>query len=207
MAKQDAFDSIAVLEAARATAYEANGDESRWLLNKMQGGKPDQIQFYANSFQEKARKIAATPSHLSGVELLAEIDRVQKSPAALTGYLAAELNNITFPNEFVAAKETLQKFLDYLKIDQQIRDLKDEQEAVELCLGTKPGQSNWAFEQFDAALSKTNMINRSYFESSLADATGWLAGLDWLLPLGLALAVSLLTFLGLRPRLNEYAIY
>ena len=78
---------------------------------------------------------------------------------------------------------------------------------MELCLGTKPGQSNWAFEQFDAALSKTNMINRSYFESSLADATGWLAGLDWLLPLGLALAVSLLTFLGLRPRLNEYAIY
>ena len=40
----------------RATAYEANGDESRWLLNKMQGGKPDQIQFYANSFQEKAEK-------------------------------------------------------------------------------------------------------------------------------------------------------
>jgi hypothetical protein len=78
---------------------------------------------------------------------------------------------------------------------------------VELCLGTKPGQSNWAFEQFDAALSKTTMINRSYFESSLADATGWLAGLDWLLPLGLALTVSLLTFLGLRPRLNEYAIY
>jgi len=207
VAKQDAFDSIAVLEAARATAYEANGDESRWLLNKMQGGKPDQIQFYANSFQEKARKIAATSSPLSGVELLAEIDRVQKSPAALTGYLAAELNNITFPNEFVAAKETLQKFLDYLKIDQQIRDLKDEQEAVALCLGTKPGQSNWAFEQFDAALSKTNMINRSYFVSSLADATGWLAGLDWLLPLGLALAISLLTFLGLRPRLNEYAIY
>ena len=85
VAKQDAFDSIAVLEAARATAYEANGDESRWLLNKMQGGKPDQIQFYANSFQEKAGKIAATPSHLSGVELLAEIDRVQKSPAGIDG--------------------------------------------------------------------------------------------------------------------------
>ena len=81
----------------------------------------------------------------------------------MTGYLAAELNNITFPNEFVAAKETLQKFLDYLEIDQQIRDLKDEQQAVELCLGTKPGQSNWAFEQFDAALSKTNKINRSHF--------------------------------------------
>ena len=86
--------------------------------------------------------------------MLAEIDHVQKSPAALTGYLAAELNNITFPNRLVAAKETLQKFLDYLKIDQQIRDLKDEQEAVELCFGTKPGQSNWAFKRFDAACPK-----------------------------------------------------
>ncbi len=207
VAKQDAFDSIAVLEAARATAYEANGDESRWLLSKMQGGKPDQIQSYASAFQEKARKIAAIPRNLGGVNLLAEVDRVQKSPAGFTGYLAAELNNITFPNEFAAARETLEKFLDYLKIDQQIRDLEDEQQAVKLCLGTKPGQSNWAFAEFDVALSRTNKINRSYFESSLADATGWLAGLDWLFPLGLALAVSLLTFLGVRPRLNEYAIY
>ncbi len=207
VAKQDAFDSIAVLEAARATAYEANGDESRWLLSKMQGGKPDQIQSYASAFQEKARKIAAIPRNLGGVNLLAEVDRVQKSPAGFTGYLATELNNITFPNEFAAARETLEKFLDYLKIDQQIRDLEDEQQAVELCLGTKPGQSNWAFAEFDVALSRTNKINRSYFESSLADATGWLAGLDWLFPLGLALAVSLLTFLGVRPRLNEYAIY
>jgi hypothetical protein len=207
VAKQDAFDSIAVLEAARATAYEANGDESRWLLNKIKGGKPDQIQLYATSFHEKAAKIAATPLHLSDPNLLAEVDRLQKSPAALTGYLAKELNNITFPNEFAAARETLQTFLTYLKIDQQIRDLKDEQQAVELCLGTKPGQSNWAFAQFDTALSKTNKINRSYFESSMADAASWLRGLDWLLPLGLTLGVSLLTLLGLRPRLREYAIH
>jgi len=207
VAKQDAFDSIAVLEAARATAYEANGDESRWLLSKMHGGSPDQVRSYASAFHEKAAKIAARPSRLSDADLLTEIDRLQKSPTGFTGYLAAELNNITFPNEFVAARETLQNFLVYLKIDQQIRDLKDEQQAVELCLGTKPGQSNWAFAQFDTALAKTNKINRSYFESSLAEATSWLTGLDWLLPLGLALAVSLLTFLGLRPRLNEYAIY
>ena len=129
-----------------------------------------------------------------------------KAPAGLKGYLAGELDNITFPGELPAAEETLLTFVDYLKIDRQIRDLKDDKQAVELCLGTQPGQSDWAFDQFDKVLGKTIKINRSYFDSSLADARGWLAGLDGLLPLGLALAVSLLTFLGLRPRLNEYAV-
>ena len=75
-----------------------------------------------------------------------------------------------------------------------------------MCLGTQPGQSNWAFDQFDKALAKTIRSTNSYFNSSLADAEGRLAGLDWLLPLGLALAVSLLTFFGLRPRLREYHV-
>ena len=78
----------------------------------------------------------------------------------MKGYLADELNNITFAGELAAAEETLLKFLDYLKIDQQIRDLKDERQAVDLCLGTQPGQSDWAFDQFDQALGKTIKINR-----------------------------------------------
>ena len=69
VAKQDAFDSIAVLEAARAIAYDANGDESRWLLLKMNAGKPAQIQSYADSFQKKAKEIAAYPGTASDVQL------------------------------------------------------------------------------------------------------------------------------------------
>lgn len=203
-AKQDAFDSIKVLEAARAVAYDANGDESGWLLVKTDKGKPDQLRFYADAFKEKAAKIAAYPG--SHAQLRTELDRTEKAPAALKGYLADELNNITFDGELHAARETLLTFLDYLAIDQQIRDLKDDRQAVELCLGTQPGQSDWAFDQFEKALGKTIKINRMQFDASLGNATGWLAGLDWLLPLGLALAVSVLTFLGLRPRLNEYVI-
>ena len=99
------------------------------------------------------------------------------------------------------------QFLEYLEIDRQIRDPKDERQAVELCFGTNPGQSDWAFDQFEKAISKTIEINKAYFKPSLADAAGRVAGLDWCLPLGTALAVSLLTFLGLRPRLSEYAVY
>ena len=119
-----------------------------------------------------------------------------------------ELGNITFRGELPAAADTLRKFLDYLKIDEQIRKLADEDaaKAVELCVGAQQGQSNWAFDRFEEALGKTIAINQSAFDASLADAAGWLAGLDWLVPLGLAPAVSALTFLGLRPRLKEYAL-
>jgi hypothetical protein len=52
-AKQDAFDSINALTRARAISYDANADESRWLLDRnaaLQGG------FFA-----KASQIAAVP--------------------------------------------------------------------------------------------------------------------------------------------------
>jgi hypothetical protein len=207
VAKQDAFDSVAVLEKARAIAYDANGDESRWLLVKINGGKADQVQFYADAFRDKAAKIALYSAQSSDTQLRAEIDRTQKAPPALKGLLADELDNITFKGELRAAEETLLTFLKYLKIDQQIRDLKNDREAVKLCVGTQPGESNWAFDQFDSALKKTTTINHEQFKSNLDDAAGRLAGLDLFLPLGLALAVSVLTFLGLRPRLNEYAVY
>ena len=75
VAKKDAFDSISVLEAARAVAYDANGDESRWLLNKVEKGKPEQIQSYDGSFQEKTRKIASCQGSWNAASLRAEIDR------------------------------------------------------------------------------------------------------------------------------------
>jgi hypothetical protein len=208
--KEDAFDSIKVLEAARAAAYDANGDESRWLLVKGNHGDPSQIKFYADDFHRKAKQIEDYSGPASDSQLRAEIERseknTQKAPAELQGYLAVELNNITFQGELEAAEDTLLKFLAYLKIDQRIRELKDEKEAIALCVGTQPGQSNWAFDRFDAALNDTIKINRDQFDNSLASAASSLAGLDWLLPLGLALSVSLLTFMGLRPRLHEYEI-
>ncbi|MGO9114880.1 MAG: hypothetical protein ACLP9L_37180 [Thermoguttaceae bacterium] len=232
-AKEDAFDSIKVLETARATAYDANGDESRYLLVKFHGGTADQVEFYADAFHRKAKEIVGHPGPWNDEELRTEIQRTRKVFAARKGFsaddlkndqavgtrlaaglapeacLAKELGNITFDGELDKAKDALLTFLDYLKIDQQIRDLaarNEQKQAVELCVGTQSGQSDWTFDQFDQALRKTIAINRKEFDKSLRGAAGWLAGLDWLLPLGLALAVSLLTFLGLRPRLNEYAI-
>jgi hypothetical protein len=209
VAKEDAFDSIKVLEAARAVAYDANGDESRYLLVAFRGGTQDQVQACDKSFRDKAAMIAAYPSPWNVAQLRDESKSTGKAPAALKGYLADELNNITFDHELDAAVESLQTFVEYLKIDRQIRDLalrNKQKEALELCVGTDAGQSDWAFSQFDKALGRTIKINLDQFDKSLYGAADRLTGLDWLLPLGLALAVSLLAFLGLRPRLKEYAV-
>jgi hypothetical protein len=207
-AKQDAFDSIAVLEAARAAAFDSNGDESRWLLVKIHEGDPKQINLYADKFREKAKAVLDKGSWRGSVaNWHAEIGRTKKAPLGWKGYLADELNNITFTNELRAAEKSAETFEEYLQIDQQIRDLKDEKAAVALCLGTQPGQSNWAFDQFDKALGDTIAINQAQFKPNLDLASGRLAGFEIGLPLCLALGVIVLTFFGLRPRMKEYAVY
>src|SRR5208283_2091605 len=93
--------------------------------------------------------------------------------------LAKELGNITFDGELDKAKDALLTFLDYLKIDQQICDFaarNEQKQAVDLCVGTQSGQSDWVFDQFDQALRKTIAINRNEFDKSLRGAAGWLAG-------------------------------
>ena len=104
-AKQDAFDSIAVLEAARAAAFDANGDESRWLLVKIHEGDPKQIGLYADKFREKVKAVLDKGAWRGTVaDWHAEIGRTKKAPLGWKGYLADELNNITFTNELRGRK-------------------------------------------------------------------------------------------------------
>jgi hypothetical protein len=206
-AKEEAFDSIGVLERALADAYDANGDESRWLLEYR---TPQQANFYENAFNQKADRVATRPKDLSDEALLQNIkQQTNIVPPGFKGYLADELKNITFPGEKDAALDTLRKFLEYRKIDGQIRQLEKDgkhTEAVALCLGTEKGQSNWVFDQFVKALKETININRNYFIAALKQAKRALTGLEWFGPLVGALAVAVLTFLGLRPRLKEYSL-
>ena len=96
-AKEDAFDSIGVLERAQADAYDANGDESRWLLEYR---TPQQANFYEKAFNQKADRVATRPAGLSDEAFLQEIKQLtNKVPGGFEGYLAAELKNITFLGE------------------------------------------------------------------------------------------------------------
>jgi hypothetical protein len=200
VATVDAFDSIHALWQVRALAYDANGDESRWLLDRARGGA------YEKDFATKVDRLMKLPAGTSRAQLVAAA-KDGNLPAGFTGYLADELRNITFAGEGEAALATLQTFARYLDIDEQIRRLKGEGKhaaAVALCLGEREGESNWAFAKFDKALGETLKINQVVFDTTVQASLDRLTPFDSLAPI-VALAVAGLALVGLWPRLREYA--
>ncbi|NJL67824.1 MAG: hypothetical protein HC894_15710 [Microcoleus sp. SM1_3_4] len=122
--------------------------------------------------------------------------------------MADGLNNITFPGERESAVKTLDAFARYLAIDAQIRQLEtsgQHQAAVTLCIGTNPGQSNWAFEEFKKAHLETMEINQKEFKLAIDASVNTLNGFEVKMPVLMG-AIALLTLLGLRPRLREYLL-
>ncbi len=199
VAKEDAFMSIHALWRARAVSYWANSDESRYLLDKEQAAE------HERDFFTKSALLAKLPLDLS----LADIEARERSGnhvEGFSGYLADELNNITFTGERDAAVDTLLRFEDYLAVDKQIRQLErggKHQQAIELCTGTQAGQSDWVFERFDKALGATLDINQSAFDAAVAKGLKALDSLE-IKASALAAVIAVLMFLGLAARIGEY---
>jgi hypothetical protein len=195
-AKQDSFDSVHALWKARAVAYDANAEESLYLLER--GAL--QVR-HEEAFFSKASQLLSGPSP---AEAVAQAAKGQFKD--INGFIGVELNNITYPGEREAALELLRTFVDYRVIDQQIRDLERagrHAEAFVLCVGTAPGQSDWAFERFDKALIKVLDINERFFARQIESAFSYLAWIQWTLAL-VAIAIAVLSWLGLQPRIREY---
>ena len=132
--------------------------------------------------------------------------RVDPSDVRFGGYLGAEFRNITFPGERQAAAAALLAFQRYERDDRTMRALaaKNLPAAVAYDTGTAAGQSDWAFNQYDAALSAVIAVNARAFTTAIGEgedgAAAWAIGLP---ALGLVLLAAL-TFAGVRPRLAEY---
>ncbi|MGA2597697.1 MAG: hypothetical protein ABSH09_12000, partial [Bryobacteraceae bacterium] len=156
-------------------------------------------------FFTKSAMLAKLPLDMS----LADIEARERSGGRVegfSGYLADELNNITFTGERDAAVDTLLRFEDYLAVDKQIRQLErggKHQQAIELCMGTQAGQSDWVFERFDKALGATLNINQSAFDAAVGKGFSALDRLE-IKASGLAAAIAVLMFLGLAARISEY---
>jgi hypothetical protein len=194
VAKQDAFDSIHALWQARAIAYDANGDESLYLLPGFDH------QQYDVSFRAKAAQLASKPLD---DQLITSANR---GSVQFTGRFADEMNNITFPGELEAATEMLRTYAQYYALDAQIRAFEtggQHDAAVALDTGNNVGQSDWAFAQFDAALGKVLDINLQWFNDSVQHAFDDLNGADLLGPVAGVILVILVWF-GLQPRIAEY---
>jgi len=197
-AKQDSFDSMHALWKARAVAYDANAEESLYLLER----GPLQMRHEEAFFSKSGQLLSGLPPAQAVVQ--AATGRFQD----IKGFIGAELNNITYPGEREAALELLRTFVDYVDIDRKIRDLERagrHAEAFALCTGTAPGQSDWAFQRFDKALVKVLDINERFFATQVASAFSYLAWMPWVSPF-VALAIAALSWLGLQPRIREYAV-
>lgn len=196
--KEDCFDSVHALWKARSVADDANADESLYLVNAPASQTAKQ---YDASFHDQAKTLA-------DVDITDAVVAAAASGAKPTfpGSLGVELRNITFIGEQAAATDTLRTWGQYIALDAQIRALDtsgQHAQAITLCTGIKPGQSDYAFSQFDAALGKTLGINQDQFDQTVAKSFSGLR----LLPLLAAVSVLVmivLTWLGLAPRLREY---
>lgn len=205
VARRDAFDSVVALSRARAVAYDANADESRYLLD------PERRDRYARSFLAKSQQLygvkGATPgTYYDGLAATWKAYRDDRNDLRFTGEFRRELDNITFPGERAAAEKTVDAFAVYQRDDRTIRALLAagrEHEAAEFCMGWEPGTSNAHFGEWMAALDQVTGINRAHFESSVREGR---STVGVLLPWagGLLLAAAALTALGLRPRLAEF---
>ncbi|WP_043678986.1 hypothetical protein [Streptomyces xylophagus] len=204
-ARRDAFDSVVALSRARAIAYDANADESRYLLD------PQRRPQYARSFLTKSQELygirgATLDTYDAQLAVTWREYRTDHQDPRFTGEFRRELDNITFAGERAAAEKTVETYAVYQRDDREIRALLaagKEREAVEFCMGWEPGTSNAHFEAWMDALDKVTAINERHFDGFVAHGR---SDVTRLLPwaLGALLAAAALTALGLRPRLAEF---
>jgi hypothetical protein len=198
--KQDAFDSLHALRQMRSLSYKANGDESRYLLDRLNAAG------HERSFNEKIARIITIPSNQSVESIIANTNQGKTTLGMNGGLFADELNNITFKGERELAIQTLRSLNDYLTIDKQIRQLASNgklAEAIALCVGTKQNESNWAFDRYKDIHTRLMDLNKQEFEQNIKLGTERLDNFEIIAAAVLG-SVAILTLFGLRPRLMEY---
>ncbi|MDQ7905214.1 hypothetical protein RB614_11835 [Phytohabitans sp. ZYX-F-186] len=205
VAKKDSFDSVLALNRARAVSYDANADESRYLLDPQRAGQ------YEKAFLDKTLQLVA----LDGATLSTFDERLSAAQRAYRadrtaiewqGFYGKGFRNITFVGERELAEKTLETYQVYQVDDRQIRQLASGgrlRSAIAFCTSYNPGDSNYHFSEYDKALSAWIDMNEGWFERSIRDGERQLAG--WtVIPAVAAVLVLGLLALGLRRRLAEY---
>ena len=199
IAKDGAFTSVHLLWQARAAAYAANADESRFLLDGANGAKDRQ------DFQRNTDEVAEIPAGLDAAQLEAAL-REGRQVGGFSGYLADELNRTTFHGEREAALAALAALQRYREADAQVQ-LGEQggrrKDAGDLRAKSTAGQSARAFRAFDDALWNTLVIDQAAFFNSIGQGYAAVHNLEW--EAGIAILFSMvLVFTGFAPRIREY---
>ena len=205
VAKQEAFDSILALTQARAVSYDANADETRFLVD------PGRAAEYQDAFLRKSQELADVGNvgiFSYDAALAADIDAYQRDSADVRfgGYLGTEFRNITFTGERAAATRALLAYQVYERYDRKLRAMAKTNlaEAIAFDIGTNPGQSDWAFNRWDSALGSVIAINENAFTAVIED--GHTTGSPWiaLIPAACTAVIAGLAIAGTHKRLAEY---
>jgi hypothetical protein len=202
-ASQDAFNSIYALRQVRAIAYMANASESRYLLDRAEAPQ------HESDFLERSQEIYNPKEFNKEFDVyLSQLPAGMKIPADVAdGIVIKALNNVTFTGESDALTNMIQQWTNYIKVDKVIRQLATSQklnDAIALCVGSGENQSNALFYEFRDANNKALKINDKEFASAIERGNATVANFQILAPVAFSLII-LLTILGLRPRLKEYA--
>ncbi len=206
VAKAEAFDSIIALSQARAVSDDANADESRYLVDPARAGQ------YQQAFEDKSQQLvqlAGAGIFRYDTALAQAISAYHANHADIRfgGYFGVEFRNITFAGERAAAEQTLAAYQVYERDDRHIRALNrsgDLRTAIAFDTSYAPGNSNWAFTQYDNALAGLIGINQRAFTMAIfagqQDTNGWTS----YIPAGTTILIVILVLAGIRPRLAEY---
>jgi CHASE3 domain sensor protein len=206
VAKQDAFDSLFALRQARTVSYDANADESRYLMD------PDRAAQYQQAFLDKTQLSAGVQANDIRFYIAALDERVvsyhaDNTNVRITGYFGTELNNITFPGERAAVDQLLAVLQNYHRDDSTMRAQVargDLLAAIKFCTSMAPGDSSYYFSAYDTALATLIDINQHAFDASILDGETAIGPWTGLFPYGTAALIAILVVIGLWPRLAEY---
>ncbi|MFD7016993.1 hypothetical protein [Streptomyces sp. NPDC059928] len=205
MARHDSFDSVVALSRSKAIGYDANADESRFLLD---AARRDALE---KSFLDKSQQLYG----LKDATLVTYDDRLATTWDAyqrdhanrqFTGEYRRELDNITFPGEREAAEKTVAAYAVYQKDDRTFRQLIAEgkvREATVFCIGWASDTSNAHFGEWMKALDQVTAINSAHHDQAIATGRDAI-GIKTPIAGGALLLAGLLLVLGLRARLAEF---
>ncbi|MDJ0347127.1 hypothetical protein QMK24_38185 [Streptomyces sp. PH10-H1] len=205
VARHDAFDSVVALDRARAVSYDANADESRYLLDRS-GAAAHEADFFAKSQTTAGLPNADLSTYNGRLSSAMDVYRADHDRVDFSGAFGAEFRNITFTGERAAAETVMARYQDYQRDDRKIRDLAASghlADAIAYCTSYEQGGSNRDFGAYDTALQNLIGSNENAFQHAATQGSD--SALT--LPLGLAggvLAVAALTIAGVRPRLAEF---
>ena len=151
-----------------------------------------------------------TSSNRGRVTSSASTSRTRSRPrpgGASSRACSATSSPTSLSQERQAAETTLKTWANYVAIDGQLRALQNagrRADASALDVGTKPGQSNWAFSQFQLALGLTIKINQDAFDAAIRTSEGRINFFTYGALIVAWLVASAAAWYGVHQRLREY---